>query len=51
MDSQKKKPKGNWYTCLYCPPHGLSDHSCYGNRKCLIEGCPCPGYKNKEPTP
>jgi hypothetical protein len=37
-----------WYSCLHCSPHGLAEHSMYGDRKCLIEGCPCNGYEKDE---
>lgn len=37
-------PWRTWYTCRSCPPHGMSDHTLYGMRECLITGCPCKTY-------
>lgn len=39
-----------WYTCTNCPPHGLTDHSLYGQKACLIEGCPCLHFSPKKPA-
>lgn len=33
-----------WYTCARCPPHSIKDHTIYGDKRCLMDGCPCPGY-------
>lgn len=34
-----------WYTCQNCPPHSMSDHTLYGDHRCLIDKCPCTGFK------
>lgn len=40
-----------WFTCQRCPPHGMADHSIYGDKKCLVMNCPCPGYVPDENKP
>lgn len=44
-----------WYTCQRCPPHGMADHSMYGDKKCLCKTeageCPCQGYLADETKP
>lgn len=34
-----------WYTCLHCAPHGIDDHTIYGDKRCLRSECPCPKYE------
>jgi hypothetical protein len=40
-----------WFTCQRCPPHGMADHSIYGDKGCLADNCKCRGYLPDETKP